>query len=123
MRLLVTTDAHIMKAPDGSYWNKNIYRYSFWTRYMNVFDIVRIASRVKEVTEIDPKWKRVDGDQVEIFEIPFYQGPVQLLKKYGKIRKVLREAYDNCDCRQHRNFRHFQHSNFPDWKRHGFPAF
>jgi len=26
-------------------------------------------------------------------------------------------------CRQHRNFRHFQHSNFPDWKRHGFPAF
>ena len=26
-------------------------------------------------------------------------------------------------CRQHRNFRHFEHSNFPDWKRHGFPAF
>jgi hypothetical protein len=26
-------------------------------------------------------------------------------------------------CRQHRNFRHFQQSNFPDWKRHGFPAF
>ena len=26
-------------------------------------------------------------------------------------------------CRQHRNFRHFKHSNFPDWKRHGSPAF
>ena len=26
-------------------------------------------------------------------------------------------------CRQHRNFRHFEHSNFPDWKRHGSPAF
>lgn len=29
----------------------------------------------------------------------------------------------NRTCRQHCNFRHFQHSNFPDWKRHGFPAF
>ena len=30
---------------------------------------------------------------------------------------------DGSQCRQHRNFRHFEHSNFPDWKRHGFPAF
>ena len=98
MRLLVTTDAHIMKAPDGSYWNKNIYRYSFWTRYMNVFDTVRIASRVKYVQDIDPNWKRVDGDHIEIFEIPFFQGPVQLLKGYGGIRKVLRKAYEDCDA-------------------------
>jgi UDP-N-acetylglucosamine 2-epimerase (non-hydrolysing) len=39
----------------------------------------------------------------------------------NRIKSVLEEVKP--DCRQHRNFRHFQHSNFPDWKRHGFPAF
>lgn len=98
MRLLVTTDAHIMKAPDGSYWHTNIYRYSFWTRYLNVFDTVRIASRVKYVQQIDSKWKRVDGEHVEVFEIPFYQGPKQLLKVYGKIKHILPKAYEGCDA-------------------------
>ena len=37
------------------------------------------------------------------------------------VRKVICLSTDK--CRQHRNFRHFEHSNFPDWKRHGFPAF
>ncbi len=36
----------------------------------------------------------------------------------------LKVIYDAAHaCRQHRNFRHFEHSNFQDWKRHGFPAF
>ena len=65
---------------------------------MNVFDTVRIASRVKYVTEIDPKWKRVDRANIEVFEIPFFQGPVQLLKNYVKIRKILSKAYDGCDA-------------------------
>jgi len=44
----------------------------------------------------------------------------QQYNNYGTER---RSDPDAKTCRQHRNFRHFEHSNFPDWKRHGFPAF
>lgn len=98
MKLLVATDAHIFKTPQNDYWCGAIYGYNFWTRYLNVFDDVLIIARVKEVTSVEEKWKRVDGLHVEIFEIPFYQGPKQLIKKYRDIRKCLKNVYSGCDA-------------------------
>ena len=59
MKILVTTDAHIFKTPDGSYWCGAIYSYQFWQRYLEVFQTVRIAARVKFVNRREDKWKRV----------------------------------------------------------------
>lgn len=98
MKLLVATDAHIFKTPDGKYWSSAIYGYSFWTRYLHVFKSVRIVARVKAVTEKDPKWLAVDGNGVEVFGIPFYQGPKALLRQYIKIHNTLRSAYDGIDA-------------------------
>ena len=98
MKLLVATDAHIFKTPDGKHWAKSIYGYNFWTRYLEVFDSVRIVARVKNVQEIDSKKLLVDGDGVEIVGIPFYQGPKQLLKKYVKIQRKLKDIDNGCDA-------------------------
>ena len=46
MKLLVATDAHIFRMPDGSYWCKSIYGYDFWKRYLNVFEDVKIVARM-----------------------------------------------------------------------------
>lgn len=98
MKLLVATDAHIFRTPDGKHWAKSIYGYNFWTRYLDVFDSVRIVARVKDVQEIDSKKLLVDGLGVEIVGIPFYQGPKELLRKYIAIQKALKKIDADCDA-------------------------
>lgn len=98
MKLLVVTDAHIFKTPDGAYWCGAIYSYQFWQRYLEVFQSVRVAARVKKVEKKEEKWKRVDGNNIELYEIPFYQGPIQLLKKYISIQLAILNVYDGCDA-------------------------
>ena len=98
MKLLVATDAHIFRTPDGRHWAKSIYGYSFWTRYLGVFDSVRIVARIKDVQKIETKDLLVDGDGVEIAGIPFYQGPRQLLRQYVKIQRELKGIDDGCDA-------------------------
>lgn len=98
MKLLVATDAHIFRTPDGRHWVKSIYGYSFWTRYLGVFDSVRIVARIKDVQKIETKDLLVDGDGVEIAGIPFYQGPRQLLRQYVKIQRELKGIDDGCDA-------------------------
>lgn len=98
MKLLVATDAHIFRTPDGRHWAKSIYGYSFWTRYLGVFDSVRVVARIKDVQKIETKDLLVDGDGVEIAGIPFYQGPRQLLRQYVKIQRELKGIDDGCDA-------------------------
>ena len=98
MKVLVATDAHIFRTPDGKHWCKSIYGYSFWERYLDVFDSVRIVARVKDVTNIEGKKLLVDGEGVEVFGIPFYQGPKQLAVKYISIQKALCGVDSGCDA-------------------------
>lgn len=98
MKLLVATDAHIFRTPDGAYWCKSIYEYNFWKRYLNIFDDVKIVARMKDVSEIKGKKLRVDGEHVEVSGIPFYQGPKELLKVYTKIKRALKRIDFDCDA-------------------------
>lgn len=97
MKILVATDAHIYETPDGRHWTPAIYGYSFWKRYLNVFDQVRVVARMKKVEKIEGKALPVDGPGVDIFPITFYQGPKELLKVYGKIHRELSHVADGCD--------------------------
>lgn len=97
MKVLVATDAHIYRTPDGCYWCAAIYGYQFWQRYLEVFETVRVAARVKPVEGRQEKWKRVDGPNVEIYEIPFYQGPTQLIKRYWIIQQKIKNVYEGCN--------------------------
>ena len=97
MKILVATDAHIYKTPDGKYWTPAIYGYSFWQRFLNVFDEVRIVARTKNINILNKNYLKVDGPGVEIFPIPFYQGPKELIKVYFKIKKRLKNVEKGCD--------------------------
>ncbi len=98
MKLLVATDAHIFRTPDGKYWSKYIYGYKFWTRYLNIFDSVRIVARVKDIEKENEKLELVNGKGVEVYGIPFYQGPKQLIKKYAAIQRRLKGVDQGCDA-------------------------
>lgn len=97
MKILVATDAHIYETPDGKHWTPAIYSYSFWKRYLNVFDNVRIVARTKKVDSVSDKALLVDGPGIEIFPIPFYQGPKQLVKVFFSIHKALNNVDEGCD--------------------------
>lgn len=96
MRLLVASDAHLFRTRDGKYWARSIYGYDFWRRYLQVFNNVKVVARVKQTENIG-NMIRVDGDGVEVYGIPFYQGPKQLAKRYISIQKRLHNVDIDCD--------------------------
>ena len=49
MRLLVATDAHIYRTPDGAAYCSTLYGYDYFCRYRMAFDQVRVVAREKAV--------------------------------------------------------------------------
>lgn len=99
MKVLVTTHAQMFQTPDGKVWTNSVYGYDFFKRYLDVFENVRLVTRIKEIDyeEIGNRIL-VSGPRLEFFSLPFYHGPWQYAKKYIKIQKKLAQAVESCDC-------------------------
>lgn len=98
MKVLVTTHAQMFEAPDGSVWTDSVYGYGFFKRYLDVFDSIRLVTRIKEISKKEIKGKiRVDGKYIEIFKLPFYHGPWEYAMKYRRIDNLLEKSIDGCD--------------------------
>jgi glycosyltransferase involved in cell wall biosynthesis len=98
MRLVVTCEHRFSLAPDGSVWTKVAFDYEFWERYLAAFDIVRIVARGAPDADINDRYKRVTGNGVEFWPVPYYLGPEQFLMKRGKIRSSLRASVEQGDA-------------------------
>lgn len=98
MRILVANDAYIYRTPDGKHWTNRIYGYSFWKRYLEVFDEVRIIARTMDVESVPDSYLLVDGVGINVYGIDFFRGPKQLTKSYFSIKKKLRLAYTGIDA-------------------------
>ena len=96
--LLLTVDHQFVRTPDGKVWVKTIYGYDFWKRYLNVFDKVRIAARVRDVDRIEEKMLLASGENVEFFQLPQYRGAKEYVLRYRSIRKAVHGVADGCDC-------------------------
>lgn len=86
--LHVVIEHRFFKCSEGFYWSENSYEFSFWERYLQVYDSVVIVARVSslEKHKLDTKkMKRVDGTQVLFFEVPYYLGPKQFILSLPKI--------------------------------------
>lgn len=97
-KLLLTVDHQFVRTPDGKVWVKTIYGYDFWRRYLDVFDEIRIAARVRDVKQVEEKMLLSSGDGVEFYQLPQYRGPFEFAKKYLKIKKSMNGAAETCDC-------------------------
>ena len=97
-KLLVTVDHQFIKTPDGKVWVKTIYGKDFWTRYLNVFDSVRVVARVREEDCVEEKMLQANTDdgRVEFFPLPQYRGPKEYLFRYRKIRNAMKNVADDC---------------------------
>lgn len=99
MKVLVTTHAQMFQTPDGNVWTNSIYGYSFFKRYLRVFEDVKLVTRMKQIP-FDEVGKRilVSGPNLEFFNLPFYRGPKQFVKQIFKINSLLAKAIESCDC-------------------------
>lgn len=97
MKVTVTIEHRFARLPDGTVWTPSSFAYSFWTRYLDVFDSVRIVSRASEVKSVPENWLRTDGDSVEIGSIPYFLGPVEFARNWRSIRSAIDYWVDDAE--------------------------
>ncbi|MBQ4536032.1 MAG: glycosyltransferase family 4 protein [Lachnospiraceae bacterium] len=89
----VFSDSHIFKYNDAYWCNNAIYSYDFWTRYLHVFDEVKIVSRVKQLDSLEgAKYNQVNGINVEVVEVPFMRGMKDYIMHYFELQKELKKG-------------------------------
>lgn len=98
MNVVVTTDQRYDRTPDGAVWTPGQSAYQFWTRYLDVFDGVRVVARVREVPTVPAGWLRADGEHVSIAAVPYYVGPWQYSRRAVMVRRAARRAVGPSDA-------------------------
>jgi glycosyltransferase involved in cell wall biosynthesis len=92
MKLVVTIEHRFDRTPDGQVWTYTTCPYSFWKRYLEVFDHVRVVARVRDVSSVPSDFKHADGEGVSFVAIPYYVGPWQYLQKLDQVKRVAQSA-------------------------------
>lgn len=90
MRVIVALDHRFCRTPDGAVWASTMYDYPFWTRYLEVFDQVRVLGRMSEITVEPADRQRADGPGVSFASLPSYSGPWGYLKHSKTIAETIR---------------------------------
>jgi glycosyltransferase involved in cell wall biosynthesis len=88
MDVVVALDFRFHTTPDGSVWTGSAFGHSFWARYLDVFDRVRIVARAASADRPQPGARRVDGEAVSFYPVPYYHGPLQYLRKARVVRRA-----------------------------------
>jgi glycosyltransferase involved in cell wall biosynthesis len=98
-KLLVSCDDYTFYF-DGKYYLRE-FGYTLTTRYLSVFDCIRLAIRTKLVIsepELGAYNIPITDERIEIFPIPFFQGPSQFIQNYIKIVRAVRKSHEGCDA-------------------------
>jgi hypothetical protein len=97
MNLLVAIEAHFCGKGDDVF-SYNLTYDRFWHRHVRVFDKVRVVARVHSVEEAPRDLLQATGPGVSFHALPNYRGPRQYLRACGRVKKVVRQAIDDCDA-------------------------
>ncbi len=98
MIVAVTTDHRFYRSPDGAVWTDSINSYDFWTRYLSVFDRVKVVARVEDVQRPGTFYRRADGSGVFFSPVPNYRGPWRFVFNARQTRTALRRGIDRSDA-------------------------
>jgi len=96
--VLVSSEHRFDRTPDGRVWTQSLYAYSFWTRYLAVFDRVRVLARVRDIPTAQSDWQRADGQAVSLAAVPYFLGPKQYLMRLRRVRRAARSAVNRSDA-------------------------
>jgi L-malate glycosyltransferase len=92
MKVIIPLEHRFDRTPDGRVWTQTTFAYSFWLRYLKVFDRVGVVARVRDVATVPADWQQADGENVEFTAIPYYIGPWQYLRKASQVKRIAQSA-------------------------------
>lgn len=92
MKLCVTLEHRFLQTPDKKIWTITQCAYDFFREYLEIFDSVRVISRVFPVSQAEPNFLPVEGPGVEFYAMPSYKGPFGFLTQFVNVRERARHA-------------------------------
>ena len=95
MNLLINCPQHFERTPDGQVWTNGQFPYSFWTRYLAVFDSVTVLARIRDVPELNLQRQPASGARVGFLGVPDYVGPRQYALRAPAVAATTRKAVKN----------------------------
>lgn len=98
MNLTVVIEGRMSRTPDGAVWTGRPFNYTFWSRYLDVFEHVSVLIRIQPVLAVPEDWKRADGDGVSFRALPYYHGPLQYALKGRQVRRAIHEAMKEAEA-------------------------
>ncbi len=93
--LIVSTEKRFALNRNGKIINEdNTRSNSFWERYLKVFDKVIVVARVSKKLETDNR-NYVENDNIKVYSLSNYQGMVQGILNYFKLRSEINSLIQN----------------------------
>lgn len=93
MRVLVIIDHRFNSTPDGAIWTQTMFTPSYWSRYFEVFDEVKIVARVQPVVQASPDWVQVNTGRISVEALPYYLGPWEYLLRRQSVLTSAQQAF------------------------------
>ena len=97
MKALFAHDHVFFKDNRGIYYSKGSLNEKLWTRYLNHFDTLYVAGRVKEIDYVDNKINKSSREKVNFIELPSLSDPILRFKNSNIVNKRLTETIKECD--------------------------
>lgn len=100
MRLLVATEARLLRAGDGTVFADGLYDRSFFDRYLTVFDEVRVLARVatSDRPTAPSPGSLVEDERVRVRALPDYRGARGIVQHAGAVARTARVAVEDVDA-------------------------
>lgn len=93
MNAFVTTNSRFGMTPDGELWTPTTpVGYSFWARYLDVYERAILLARVRPIEKPPESWAKASGPGIDFIALPYFQGPGQFLLKRLAIRRQLADV-------------------------------
>ncbi len=98
MQVVVALETRFDETPDGQVWSPPPTEFTFWQRYLEVFDEVGVVARLRDVPRPPAGARPTDGPGVHIIPVPYYVGPWQYLSRGLAVRQAVRAALQPADA-------------------------
>ncbi len=98
MHVIVTVSARFSVTPDGSLFTANgSLGHRFWTRYLDVYDTVKLLVRAQIIDRPLENWHKVSGPGISPVILPYFEGPWQYLKTSQSMKRVIKRTITRDD--------------------------
>ena len=90
--LSVVLEQVFLRDAAGRYGSLSTFNDSFWSRYLDVFEQVRVVARVQIVDLLPVGASILTDPRISVVEIPYYRGPMHYLRRLFSVRCALAQA-------------------------------